>query len=393
MTSSLIAAMDWCIYNRLTYNIRVINLSIGALAKDSYKTDPLCLAARRAHDAGILVVAAAGNDGKDRFGNKVYGGIHSPGIDPSVLTVGAVNTWGSDRRSDDRVASYSSRGPTRGYYTDTTGVKHYDNLIKPDLVAPGNRIVSASSRNPDVADNWNNLVETYPTLAVSTSGKIEDRVMYLSGTSVSAPVVAGAAALLFELNGNLTPNLVKAILMYTAQPIPGCNTLEQGTGLLNIDGAVRIARLIKTNPTTLTNGTGMLTSSFPWQQSSFIAYENCEWSQAVITNYCFLYGSNLMSYWQGIYARTLLLADATKVANGAISQVPGMTSPGVLQSGGVVFADGGPLGADRLLFKGVVFADGVTYSSGVVFADGRITADAVDALDVWTKAKVVVPGD
>jgi subtilisin family serine protease len=127
--SSIIAALDWCIANKDAYNIRVINLSLGAVAADSYRQDPLCLAVRRAHDAGIVVVCAAGNMGKDAEGRKIYGGIHSPGIDPSVITVGASNTFGTDWRSDDKVTTYSSRGPTRGFYTDADGIKHYDNLI------------------------------------------------------------------------------------------------------------------------------------------------------------------------------------------------------------------------------------------------------------------------
>ncbi|HEX4948224.1 MAG TPA: S8 family peptidase [Blastocatellia bacterium] len=393
LTSSLIAAIDWCIYNRATYKIRVINLSIGTVAKDSYLYDPLCLAARRAHAAGILVVAAAGNEGKDRYGNKLYGGIHSPGIDPSVLTVGAANTFNTDQRSDDRIASYSSRGPTRGYYTDSLGVKHYDNLIKPDLVAPGNRLISALSRNPDGKDSLNNLVLSNPVLVLNTSTKIEDRLMLLSGTSVAAPVVTGAAALLFELNPNFTPNLVKAILMYSAQPLAGYNTLEQGAGLINIDGAVRIARLIRSNPTTLTNGSSMLTNPILAPQTSVIVSEICPWGQSVITNYCSLYGSNLMALWQGVYGRNYVLADATKVVNGTIQQVPGLLSTGVLNSGGVSVSNGGIVADDRLLAKGVVFADGVTYASGVVFADGRITADSASLVEIMVKAKVVVPGD
>ena len=92
--SNVIAALDWCVANKAAYNIRVINMSLGTPAKDSYKTDPLCLAARRAWNAGIVVVAAAGNVGKDLLGNKLYGGIHSPGIEPSIITVGAANTYG-----------------------------------------------------------------------------------------------------------------------------------------------------------------------------------------------------------------------------------------------------------------------------------------------------------
>src|SRR4030095_11469802 len=86
-------------------------------------------------------------------------------------------------------------------------------------------------------------------------------VMYLSGTSVAAPAVAGAAAVLLEANSSLSPNLIKAILMYSAQPLPGFNMLEQGAGMLNIDGAVRLARAIRNPATSLSNGQLMLASS------------------------------------------------------------------------------------------------------------------------------------
>src|SRR6185295_2384852 len=145
--SNTIAGIDWCIANKALYNIRVLNLSLGTTAVDSFTDDPLCQAVRRAYDAGLVVCAAAGNSGKNGAGQKVYGSIHSPGIEPSAITVGAVNTFGTDARDDDSVATFSSRGPTRGYYTDITNVRHYDNLIKPDLVAPGNKLVEAESPN------------------------------------------------------------------------------------------------------------------------------------------------------------------------------------------------------------------------------------------------------
>ncbi len=390
--SSLLAAIDWCITNRTLYNIRVINLSVGSIATDSYRNDPLCLAARRAVNAGIIVVAAAGNDGKDSLGKKVYGGIHSPGIDPSVMTVGATNSLFTDQRSDDKVATYSSRGPTRGYTTNGSGIKNYDNLIKPDLVAPGNKIIGASSSNPDTKDNLNNLIVSYPVLAIDSTVKPEERIMYLNGTSVAAPIVSGAVALLLQANPNLTPNLVKAILMYSAQPIRGYNTLEQGAGSLNIDGAVRIARLIKPYPSSLSNSSYMLTSLLPAPQLSYIADENCWWGQGVITNYCFLTGSNLMTYWQGIYSRNLTLADATKVSNSSISQVPGLTSWGVSNSLGVTFADGTTMANGYLLASGVTFADGTTFASGVTFADGQLVSDSTVTTKT-IKSKVVVPGD
>ena len=110
-------------------------MSLGTAASDSYRNDPLCLAARRAVNAGIVVVASAGNYGKDANGSKQYGSIGSPGIEPSVITVGAANTMGTDYRSDDTIATFSSKGPTRGYVRLSNGARKYDNLMKPDLVA------------------------------------------------------------------------------------------------------------------------------------------------------------------------------------------------------------------------------------------------------------------
>ena len=96
-------------------------------------------------NAGIVVVAAAGNLGKSATGQTVYGRIHSPGNSPYALTVGASNTYGTATMADDSIATFSSRGPTRSYYTNAAGAKVYDNLVKPDLVAPGNKLISYKS--------------------------------------------------------------------------------------------------------------------------------------------------------------------------------------------------------------------------------------------------------
>ena len=200
-TASVLHALDWIVANRTTYNIRVVNLSLGMPAIDSYRNDPVCRAVRMLVDAGVVVFAAAGNNGKDSDGNKVYGRIHSPGNEPSVITVGASNTYGTDQRGDDGVASFSSRGPTRSFLTDDDGGKRYDNVIKPDLVAPGNKLIEAE------ADN-NYLVTQTPSLDAGVSNAANRRMMYLSGTSMATPIAAGAAALMLQANPNLTPNVI-----------------------------------------------------------------------------------------------------------------------------------------------------------------------------------------
>ena len=244
-TSGLLSALDWVLTNRSSHNIRVVNMSLGAAAVDSYKKDPICKAVRHLVNKGVVVVAAAGNNGVNASGQKVYGQIHSPGIEPSAITVGAANSFGTDSRADDSITTYSSRGPTRGYSTDGNGTRHYDNLIKPDIVAPGNKLIAAESVN-------NLLVSQNPDLDADVSEIATRKMMRLSGTSMAAPVAAGAAALLLQINPKLTPNMIKAIMMYSAQPLAGYNMLEQGTGQLNIEGAARLAKMIRKD---LTNST------------------------------------------------------------------------------------------------------------------------------------------
>src|SRR5690349_20691585 len=132
-------------------------------AINSYKNDPLCVAVRQLVDKGIVVVAAAGNNGKNSAGQKIYGQIHSPGNEPSALTVGAVDTKGTDTRSDDSITTFSSRGPTRSFWTDANGLRHFDNVLKPEISAPGNKTIFAES--PDKY-----LVRQNPSLDAGVSG-------------------------------------------------------------------------------------------------------------------------------------------------------------------------------------------------------------------------------
>jgi subtilisin family serine protease len=245
--ADVIAGIDWVTQHATSLGIRVMNLSLAADSTESFLTDPLARAARSASAAGVVVVVAAGNAGKAADGREMYGAVGSPGHDPSVITVGAVNMHGTTARLDDTVAGFSSRGPTRGR-TILDGAAWIDNLVKPDLVAPGNRVVGALSSDVlGTRAGWNLLATTYPQLAAvpGAAQAPNETLMELSGTSVAAPVVSGAVALMLQANPGLTPPLVKAILQYTAQPLPDANILQQGVGLLNIEGAVRLAAALR----------------------------------------------------------------------------------------------------------------------------------------------------
>ena len=227
--SNVIAALDWVIANKGAHNIRVINLSVGAAVTESYQTDPLTLAAKRAVDAGVVVVTAAGNLGKNAAGHVQYGGITAPGNAPWVLTVGASTHNGTVSRSDDAMALYSSRGPTA-----------IDFEAKPDVVAPGTGTVSLS----DPASLMYATKIDY--LLKGTLFGSYKPYLSLTGTSMAAPVVTGTVALMLQANPTLTPNMVKAIVQYTAQQYPGYDALTQGAGFLNTRGAVQLARFYRT---------------------------------------------------------------------------------------------------------------------------------------------------
>jgi serine protease AprX len=223
--SSVIAALDYAVANRGALNIRVVNLSVRAGAYESYHSDPLTLAAQRAVRAGIVVTAAAGNLGRGTDGRMQYGGVTAPGNAPWVLTVGASNHGGTSDRSDDAVATFSSRGPGAGGFS-----------AKPDIVAPGVGIESLSAPGSTL---YSTRAQYLLDGTIATSSP---PYLSMSGTSMSAPVAAGAVALMLQANPALTPNQVKAILQYTAEYRPGYDALTQGAGFLNAKGAVELAR-------------------------------------------------------------------------------------------------------------------------------------------------------
>jgi serine protease AprX len=245
--SDVIAAIDYVLENKDALNIRVINLSVATGVYESYNTDPLTLATQRAVRAGLVVVAAAGNNGRDAQGHTHHGGVTAPGNAPWVLTVGASSHMGTVDRSDDTMAAFSSRGPGA-----------IDYAAKPDLVAPGVGIESLS--NP--ASTFYTARAAY--LLPGTVATPYLPYLSLSGTSMSAPVVAGTVALMLQANPSLTPNEVKAILQYTAEFYPGYDRLTEGAGFLNAKGAVELARYLGSPATVAYPSTDTWTERFIW---------------------------------------------------------------------------------------------------------------------------------
>jgi serine protease AprX len=203
--SQIIAGIDWVVAHAHDdgLNIRVLNISLGTSATQSYILDPLAHAAEVAWRKGIVVVASVGNDGT---ANKT---VANPAVDPYLIAVGASDPHGTIDASDDTVATFSSRG---------TSERHAD------LVAPGAYIVGL--RVPGSA-----LDQQFP------GARIGDRFFRGSGTSQAAAVVSGGVAALLSARPNLTPDQVKKLLKKTATDIAG-NANYVGAGQLNIDAAV-----------------------------------------------------------------------------------------------------------------------------------------------------------
>jgi serine protease AprX len=234
-TSDVIAGIDWAVANRSKYGIRVINLSLGHAVSEPAAIDPLCQAVARAVQAGVVVVASAGNYGLTSAGDPVLGGISSPGNSPYAITVGSVDTKGTVDRSDDVVAAYSSKGPTR-----------YDLAVKPDVVAPGTKVVSLEA-------SGSYLSRTYPAWHIAGSGK--NSYFRLSGTSMSTAVVSGGVALLLDANSNLTPGQVKMALQMGATFMPKAGLVASGAGNVNFPQSQKFEAtgLLNALLTTVTN--------------------------------------------------------------------------------------------------------------------------------------------
>ena len=189
--SQVIAAIDWVVEHRddAGMRVRVINLSYGTESTQTWQVDPLARAVENAWRAGIVVVAAAGNSGREAQG------LLMPAVDPHIIAVGAVDHRGTRTTEDDVVADFTNRGSSSR---------------RPDVLAPGKSVVSLR-----VAGSYAD--EEHPEGRVP--GDAADRFFRGSGTSQAAAVVAGQAALLLDAEPKLTPDQVKAVLMGTARPL------------------------------------------------------------------------------------------------------------------------------------------------------------------------------
>jgi serine protease AprX len=178
----VITALQFVVDHKDDLNIRVVNLSVSSDTPSSYLDDPLDAAVEFAWHAGIVVVAAAGNRG-DAADAVQY----APGNDPFVISVGATDEADTANPADDTLATFSSRGVTQ------------DGLAKPDIVAPGAHIVAPLASGSAFASLCPQCV-------------VGSRYLKIGGTSMAAPVVAGAAALILQARPDLNPDQVKALL-------------------------------------------------------------------------------------------------------------------------------------------------------------------------------------
>ncbi|MEZ4862051.1 MAG: S8 family serine peptidase [Caldilineaceae bacterium] len=242
--SDVIQSLYWVYQNKSAYNIRVVNLSMNSVVPESYHFSPLSVAVELLWFNGIVVVVAAGNNGTGNGPVTLY----PPANDPFVITVGATDQVGTATISDDTVPFFSAYGWTE------------QGFAKPDLVAPGRDIVSL------LADTSATAYQLHPT------HRVDNYLFRLSGTSMAAPVVSGAVALLLQDEPNLTPDQVKYRLKATANHNwAHYNSTLAGAGYLDVYAAVQ-------GSTTQSANTGTLISQALFGGFGTIAWDSVSWN-------------------------------------------------------------------------------------------------------------------
>ena len=235
--SDAIAAMQWVLENKDNYNIRVVNLSVNSTQESSYHASPLDAAAEILWFNGIVVVASVGNKGPGSGYNTANA---APANDPFIITVGASDEHRTSDFSDDTVSSFSAHGST------------LDGFNKPEIIAPGTDIISILGPG-----NW---ISEHPDGVV-----LNGEYFRLSGTSMSAPMVTGAAVLLLQDEPELTPDQVKYRLIDSARVI------GDGNSYLDIYAAV-------TGSTSESANTGTVASQLLWSGDNPVTWESVAWN-------------------------------------------------------------------------------------------------------------------
>jgi serine protease AprX len=239
-TASVVEGLQWVLDHNARYNIRVVNLSLNSTVAESYHTSALDAAVEILWFNKIVVVASAGNSGN--------GAIYPPANDPFIITVGATDDKGSRKLSDDVMATFSAYGTTS------------DGFTKPDLVAPGKNIVGR------LVNTNMGMGQAHPANVISGN------YFKMSGTSVSAPMVSGAVALLLQDEPSLNPDQVKYRLMSTANKNwDGYDAAKAGGGTLDVYAVVQ-------GTTTETANTGILASELLTSGSTPITWDSVGWN-------------------------------------------------------------------------------------------------------------------
>ncbi|MCI0656331.1 MAG: S8 family serine peptidase, partial [Acidobacteria bacterium] len=364
--SDVLSGIDWVLSHHDEYGIRVLNLSLGHPVEESSMTDPLCRAVEAVWKAGILVVAAAGNAGAEGSAS-----IHSPGNDATILTVGASNNYQTGSRFDDILTSYSSRGPTL-----------LDHVVKPDLVAPGNRTLSLR-----VAGST--LDEAYPSLRVKqglfrddpASSDQDSPYFQMSGSSMAAGVVSGMAALMLQADPSLTPDTLKARLMKSAEKRLVYDLFSEGAGFADLHAALG------------EEGTALSEALSPrvqWTEAGLVLEgSGTLWLQSSAFDLVKVYGAEPFRGTGSVWADSWIWSDSSSesfpasvsghsVIWGGGRKTSGSggpsstTSDSVIWGGGLENSGNSSIGADSVIWGGGRKGSGTTSGSTAVSADSVI---------------------
>jgi serine protease AprX len=384
-TSDVINALEFAVANKARFGIKVVNLSLGHPIYESATTDPLVQAVEATVRSGLVVVVASGNHGFNPVTGKTgYAGVTSPGNAPSAITVGAALTNNTPTRTDDRLADYSSRGPS-----------WYDGIAKPDILAPGHGLVSNDARGSTLDD-----------LAVLVVQEGFKSYLRLSGTSMAAGVVSGVAALMIEANQSgarqrwdvyqnslrknlrtafqpppvLSGNAIKALLQYSATPLHDdagaiYGPLEQGAGLVNGIGATALAYNVDT-----TKGAGQY-----WLSSETAPFTNFggtdePWSQSIFWGTRLLRGTSLVDLHQVAWEDNVVwgTGELNTIVWGTLSQDEDNIVWGTaLDEDNIVWGTSLPLSTDLAWAGNAELEDNIVWGTAMVWDDNIVWGDAL----------------